>query len=176
MLCRFLFEIYNRVAQNKSSEYYSTCCNKVYVPRNGIAENSPSKFQNPHHREGHVLFPLSSFQVRNLLSRNSDTAPFCSSIYVQNPFGTRYGAFVGRRNIDNQSFWPFTSACTMKTTRPGNISKNISMLDSSESERSPVKEQKEESSKDKDKGKGKGKWNQGLSTLLVVSYLYEPQA
>ncbi|MGB7663734.1 MAG: hypothetical protein WBL67_13450 [Nitrososphaeraceae archaeon] len=64
----------------------------------------------------------------------------------------------------------------MKTTRPGNISKNISMLDSSESERSPVKEQKEESSKDKDKGKGKGKWNQGLSTLLVVSYLYEPQA
>jgi hypothetical protein len=47
------------------------------------------------------------------------------------------------------------------------------MLESSESERSLSEELKEGSRKDKDKGKGKT--NQGLSTLLVVSYSYEPQ-
>jgi hypothetical protein len=33
---RFFLEICNRVAQNNPSEYYSTCCNKVYVLRNRI--------------------------------------------------------------------------------------------------------------------------------------------
>jgi hypothetical protein len=53
-----------------------------------------------------------------------------------------YGAFVGGRIIANQSFWLFTSDPTRKQQDLEISQKSISILESSESERSPSKKQK----------------------------------